>query len=119
MRERLDDARAQPGFYLSKDAVRPANPVVGDRKLPIRPCGIISDGYPAICPVARKPMLESIHHKLSDDQAEAPGLTGRRTSSVAADLKRDWPGIADHRGCEGVAQLCEIRPHVDRLAGPV
>jgi hypothetical protein len=30
LRERLDDARTEPGFWLSKDAVRLANPIVSD-----------------------------------------------------------------------------------------
>ena len=34
--ERLDDTGAKSGFCLSEDAIRPANPIVGDRKLPIR-----------------------------------------------------------------------------------
>jgi hypothetical protein len=62
--ERLDDTRAEAGFCLSKDAVRPAYPVVSDRKLPIHPCGIIPDGYPAIALVVGERMLQSIHDKL-------------------------------------------------------
>src|ERR1700719_1179906 len=44
LRERLDDARAEPGFWLSKDAVRLANPIVSDRKLPICSGNIIGNG---------------------------------------------------------------------------
>jgi hypothetical protein len=63
MRERLDDARAEPSFCLSKDAVRPADPVVSDRKLPIHPRGIISDGYATIAPVVGERMLQSVQHE--------------------------------------------------------
>jgi hypothetical protein len=36
LRERLDDASAEADFWLSKDAVRLSNAIVGDRKLPNR-----------------------------------------------------------------------------------
>src|SRR6202162_81987 len=50
LRERLDDARAEPGFWLSKDAVRLANPIVSDRKLPICSGNIIRNGdLPFFC----------------------------------------------------------------------
>src|ERR1700730_11744483 len=100
MRERFDDTRAEPGLCLSKDAVRPANPVVGDRKLPIHLGSIISDGYLIIALALGERMLQSIHYQLCDDQAEALGLTGSRTSCLTAYLQRDWPNVANHRGCE-------------------
>src|ERR1019366_2743078 len=79
LRERLDDARAEPGFWLSKDAVRLANPIVSDRELPIRSIDIIRDGYPAIDFIGGERMLQSIHDKFGGDQAEALGLTGSLT----------------------------------------
>src|ERR1700680_2549775 len=105
MRRCCDDAGADPSFLLSKDAVRPADPVVGDRKLPIHPCGIILDDYLTITLVVGECMLQSIDYKFCDDQPEALGLTGSRTSSVAAYLQRNWPNVANHRGCEGLTQL--------------
>jgi hypothetical protein len=42
--ERFDDARAEPGFWLSKDAVQLANTVVSDRKLPVCSGNIIRNG---------------------------------------------------------------------------
>src|ERR1700724_3218511 len=74
IRRRLDDTRAQPGFCLRKNTIRSANAVVSDRKLPIRPCGIIPDDYLAIT-LAVKCMLQRIHYKFGDDQAEALGIT--------------------------------------------
>ena len=53
LRKRLDDTRAQPGFCLRKNTIRSANAVVSDRKLPIRPYGIISDDYLAITLVVK------------------------------------------------------------------
>src|ERR1700719_109684 len=44
LRERRDDARSEPGFWLSKDAVRLANSIVGDRKLPICSGNIVRNG---------------------------------------------------------------------------
>src|SRR5258707_1760021 len=44
LRERLDDARAEPGFWLSKDTVRLPNSIVGDRKLPICSRNFIRNG---------------------------------------------------------------------------
>ena len=50
LRERLDDARAEPGFWLSKDAVRLANPIVSDRKLPICSGNFLRNGdLPIFC----------------------------------------------------------------------
>jgi hypothetical protein len=86
MRERFDDTGPEPGFCLGKDAVRPANAVVGDRDLPIRPCGIIPDRYLTGTLVAGKCMLQRIHDELRDDQADALGVTGRCSSRVAACL---------------------------------
>ena len=91
LRERLDDARAEPGFWLSKDAVRLANPIVSDRKLPIRSIDIICNGYPTIDFINRKGMLHSIYDKFGGDQAEALGLTGSLTAAFASHFDRDWP----------------------------
>jgi hypothetical protein len=44
LRERLDDASAEANFWLSKDAVRPSNAIVSDRKFPIRSTDGIGDG---------------------------------------------------------------------------
>src|SRR6202051_518972 len=44
LRERLDDARAEPGFWLGKDAALPANPIVSNRKLLICSRNFIRNG---------------------------------------------------------------------------
>src|SRR6266850_3821896 len=44
LRERVDDARAEPGFWLSKDTVRLPNSIVSDRKLPICSRNFIRNG---------------------------------------------------------------------------
>jgi hypothetical protein len=36
LHERRDDACTESGFRLSNGAIRPPNPIVGDRKFPIR-----------------------------------------------------------------------------------
>src|ERR1700730_16268127 len=105
MRKRLDDTRPEPSFYLSKEAIRSAKPIVADRKLPICPCGVILDGYPTITLVVGESMLQSIYDKLRDDQPEALCLTRSRRSSVATYLERDWSSIANHRRCERLTQL--------------
>jgi hypothetical protein len=104
VRARLDDTRAQPSFCLRKDAIRSANAIVGDRKLPIQPCGIIPHDYLTITLVV-KCMLQRIHYKFCDDQAEALGVTRIRTSSVAAYLQGDRPNVANHGGSEALTQL--------------
>jgi hypothetical protein len=75
-----------PVFWLRKDAVRPAGPVVSDRKLPIRSIDIIGDDYPPIDFIGGERMLQGIHHKLGGDQAEALGLTGRRAAALSDHL---------------------------------
>jgi hypothetical protein len=60
LRERLDDARAEPGFWLRKDAVRPASPIVGDRKLPICSGNIIRNGDLPIFGIFAECVLELI-----------------------------------------------------------
>jgi hypothetical protein len=60
-----------PGFAWAKDAIRPANPVVDHRELPIRPRGIVFDGYARIALAGWECVLERVHDKLGDDQAEA------------------------------------------------
>src|SRR5260370_6539039 len=104
MRERLDDTRAEPRFCLRKGALRSVNAVVGDRKLPIHPCGIIPDDYLTITFVV-KCMLQSVHYKFCDDQAEALCIARSRTSSVAGYLQGDRPNVANHRGCKALTQL--------------
>src|SRR5579872_2365231 len=73
--ERVDDAGAQAGFCLRKDTDRCANPVVSNRKLPIRSSDRKSDGYLPIDSVVGEGVLERIQNEFGDDQAEAYGLT--------------------------------------------
>ena len=77
MCKRLDDTGAESDFLLSEYTVLSADPVVGDRKLPvcsghIIPTLIFTDDF-----LVGKRMLERIHNEFGDDQANALGLTGR------------------------------------------
>ena len=76
LRKRLDDAGAEPGFWLSKDAVRPANPIVGNRKFPIRSGHIVRDGDLTVDFFVGERVFQSIHDEFGHDQAETFGLTG-------------------------------------------
>ena len=104
LRKRLDDARAESEFFLSEDAVRLANPIVSDRKLPIRSGHIIRDGDLTFDFIVGERMLQRIHDEFSHDQAETLGLTGRSAASFANHFQRDWPTVANHRGRKGLAQ---------------
>src|ERR1700675_3565555 len=64
LRQRLDDAGAESGLSLSEDAVRLADPIVSDRKLPIRSGHIIRNGDLAFDFLVRKRVLQSIHDEL-------------------------------------------------------
>ena len=97
-----DRMMASPNHIVAKLS---ANPVVDDRQFPIRPRGVIQHGYPAIAPLVWECMFQSIHHEFGDDQAQAFGLAGCRTSSFAADLERDRSNVANHGGCKGLTQL--------------
>ena len=82
--ERVDDAGAQAGFCLRKDTNRRADPVVRNRKLPIRSGDGESDGYLTIGSVVGEGVLERIQYEFGDDQAEAYGLTrGHVPASLA------------------------------------
>ncbi len=58
LRERLDDASAESGFYLGEDTIRLTNSVVGDRKLPICSRGVIRDDDLAFGLFVRERMLK-------------------------------------------------------------
>src|SRR5271157_1885010 len=103
LRKRLDDASPESSLWLSKDTVRLADPIVSDRKLPIRSIDIICDDYPTIDFIGGERMLQSIHNKFGHDQAKTLGLTRSRTASFASYFHRNWP-VANHRRREGVAQ---------------
>ena len=74
--KRLDDAGAEAGFALGEDAVRLADPVVGDRQLPVRAGHVIGDDDLALGLRLGEGMLQGIHHELGHDQAETLGLAG-------------------------------------------
>ena len=61
--EGVDDAGAEPSFWLSKDAVRRASSVVGDREFPIRSGHIERDGNLPIFGRAVECMLDRIEQK--------------------------------------------------------
>ena len=77
MGEGLDDAGAKSGLSLSENTVRLADPIIGDRKLPIRSDHIIGDGDPASDLFVGKRMLERVHDELGHDQAESSRPGGR------------------------------------------
>ena len=110
LRQRLDDARAKPGFSLSEHAVRRlADPIVGDRKLPVRSAHVICDGDLAFVLIAGKGVFQCIHDEFGHDQAETLRLTGRGAASFADHFQRNGPGVANHRRRKALAQLCKIR----------
>ena len=78
LRKRLDDTGSQPGFALSEGAVWLADPIVGDRKLPVRSDHVIRDSDLTLGLNFGKGMLQGIHDEFGHDQAEALGLTGTR-----------------------------------------
>lgn len=87
--KRVDDTGAKPGLWLGKDALRFADPIVSDRKLPIRSGNIECDGdLPVFC-IFAECMLYRIDNELRDDQSEALGFTARRASFLAMHLQRN------------------------------
>src|SRR6185295_6254453 len=96
MRKRFDDAGAESDFLLSKDVILSANPVVGDRQLPVRSGPIITNADFTDDFLVGKRMLESIHNEFGDNKADALGLTGGSTTDCADHFQRNWPAVADH-----------------------
>ena len=74
--KRLDDTGPEAGFALSEDTLRLADPIVGNRQLPVRSGHVIGDDDVAFGLHFGEGMLQGIHHELSHDQAETLGLTG-------------------------------------------
>src|SRR5580704_14689327 len=105
MRQRLDDTGAKSGLALGKAAGRLANPIVGDRKLPIRSARVIGDGDPAFGLIVGEGVLERVHDELRHDQAKTLGLARRGAASLTNHFQRDWPGVADHRMRKAFAQF--------------
>src|SRR5271154_1114939 len=105
MRQRLDDTSAKAGLSSSEAAVRFANPIVRDRKLPVRSDHVIGDGDLAFGLVVGKGVLECIHDEFGHDQAKTLSLAGRCAASRTDHFQRDWPGVANHRVCKALAQL--------------
>src|SRR6202030_1392286 len=105
MRQRLDDTGAKSRLSLGKAAVRLANPIVRDRKLPIRSDHVIGDNDPAFGLIVGEGMLEGIHDEFGHDQAKTLSLAGRGASSLTNHFQRDWPGVADHRMRKTLAQF--------------
>jgi hypothetical protein len=102
LRERLDDARAEPGFWLGKSAVRPAYSIVGNREFPIRSVDIVRDVDLAFHALVGKCMLQSIHDQLGGDQTNTLSLTRTQTTCRPHDFQRDRSSVAKHRGREGI-----------------
>src|SRR5580700_8034571 len=105
MRQRLDDTCAKSRLSWGKAAVRLANPIVGDRKLPIRSDHVIGDDDLALGFIVGERMLERIHDEFSHDQAKTLSLAGRGYSSLTNHFQRDRPGVANHRLRKALTQL--------------
>src|ERR1700733_16199391 len=105
MRQRLDDTGAKSGLSLREAAVRFANPVVRNRKLPIRSDHVICDGDLAFGLIVAEGMLERIHDEFGHDQAQTLSLARRSPPSLTNHFQRDWPGVANHRVRKAPAQL--------------
>src|ERR1700688_5237951 len=82
MRQRLDDTGAKSGLALGKAAGRLANPIVGDRKLPIRSDHVVGDSDPAFGLIVGEGVLERVHDELGHDQAKTLSLAGRGAASL-------------------------------------
>jgi hypothetical protein len=65
--KRVDDARAQARFCLRENANRRANPIVRNRKLPVRSSDGESDSYLTIGSVVGEGVLERIQNEFCDD----------------------------------------------------
>src|ERR1700683_2202994 len=76
MRQRLDDTGAKSRLSWGKAPIRLANPIVRDRKLPIRSDHVICDGDLAFGLIVGESMLEGIHDEFSHDQAKTLSLAG-------------------------------------------
>ena len=96
MCKRLDDTGAESDFLLSEDTVMSANPVVGDRKLPVCSGYIVPNADFTDDFLVGKRMLEHIHNEFGDDQANALGLTGRNNTRFAFHSQCDWATVANH-----------------------
>src|ERR1700692_3834101 len=109
MRQRLDDTSAKTGLSLSEAADRLANPIVRDRKFPIRSNHFIADDDLAFGLVVGEGMLERVHDEFSLHQAKTLSLTGRSVAALTDHFQRDRAGVAYHRVGKALAQLGQIR----------
>jgi hypothetical protein len=83
LHERRDNACTESGFWLRKVAVQPPNPIVRDRKFPIRSGHIERDCDLTFDCFIEERMLQCIDDEFGDDKAEALGLTGRNAAAFA------------------------------------
>jgi hypothetical protein len=67
LHERRDNACTESGFWLKKVAVRPANPIVRDRKLPIRSGHIKRDGDLTFDFILGERILQCIDDEFGND----------------------------------------------------
>ena len=96
---------AKPGLWLGKDALRFADPIVSDRKLPIRSGNIKCNGdLPVFC-IFAECMLYRIDNELRDDQSEALGITEPKEWARCL-AKQSWSKIRQVLVCE--MTLCAI-----------
>src|ERR1700733_15049452 len=105
MRQSLHDASPKSRLSLSEAAIRFANPIVGDRKLPIGSDHVIWDGNLAFGFIVGKGVLQCIHDEFGHNQAKTLSLAGGGAAARANHFQRDWPGVANHRVCEALTQL--------------
>ena len=69
LRQRFDNSRAEPGFWLGKNTVNLSDPIVVDRKLPVRSFDLKGDDDAGIGFFSWKCMLAGIHDEFRRDQA--------------------------------------------------
>ena len=81
--QRVYYAGAEATFCLRKDANWRADPIIDNRKLPIRSSGGESDSYLPIDSVVGEGVLECVQNEFCDDQAEAYGLTRADSTCIA------------------------------------
>src|SRR6185503_14471621 len=93
-------------------ALRPANPVIGDCKSPVRSSQIVSYDYSGVAPVLGKRMLERIDDELRYDEPNAYSLTGRGGAAFDVHLQGDRSTVA--LGSEGWRCCCTVAIDITR-----
>lgn len=85
-------------------ALRLSNPVIGNRKSPVRFGQFISHNHGSIAPIIGECVLERIDYELGYNQTNADGLTGSDSAAFDMHLQGDRLAIANHRDLQSFAQ---------------